>query len=455
MPAAQAQDTGTYTSAPLDWGSSQAGLGRLQRRRQGRLLPRRDGAIELQCTLSTGRGFGATVHLRHRPGLSRQPHVGRRERQRRRRLLPPRRRRRRRTSASVLALHRHRLHRRRGQHAPAWGVNGRARRRQRRRQRRLLPDHRPNRATARRPARPTRRTRRSRPRSTRGRRTAAPGRTSTATARPTSAASPASLICTLSTGHRLQRQRQLARRPTSATSPGRVLGRRRRRRTADYCRRVGNGGADAAHRLHALDRPAASAQTSSPSRSSGATRPARLAWTSTATATATSAAPSRASAHQPQLFCTLWTPAGLRRPRSSPARPTSATPPAAPGSTTTATARSTTAGSSAAGGPTSASPARLASAPRSARCPPRARRRHRAPARARRSRRPASWSRSPTTTSVKGRWTAPHPPAASRASRAGATVKVTCKKGCSRKSYTVSKNVRAGRSRSRRWSASG
>lgn len=59
VPAAQAQDTGTYRSEPLDWGASGAWV---DNNRDGKAdYCRLAGNGELQCTLANGRGFGGTV----------------------------------------------------------------------------------------------------------------------------------------------------------------------------------------------------------------------------------------------------------------------------------------------------------------------------------------------------------------------------------------------------------
>ena len=105
----QAQDTGTYTSAPLEWGDGSASPGSTTTPTARPTTAASRPRGELQCTLATGHGFGAH---RHRPGdrrrLSRAAPVGRRGRQRRRRLLPPRRTAAP-TSATVLALDAERL----------------------------------------------------------------------------------------------------------------------------------------------------------------------------------------------------------------------------------------------------------------------------------------------------------------------------------------------------------
>lgn len=59
VPAAQAQDTGTYSSAPLEWGTAIAWV---DYNADGKAdYCRLTAAVELQCTLATGRGFGGTV----------------------------------------------------------------------------------------------------------------------------------------------------------------------------------------------------------------------------------------------------------------------------------------------------------------------------------------------------------------------------------------------------------
>ena len=61
VPAAQAQDTGTYRSEPLDWGDW-AGIGWVDANADGKAdFCRVGGDTGLRCTLATGRGFGATV----------------------------------------------------------------------------------------------------------------------------------------------------------------------------------------------------------------------------------------------------------------------------------------------------------------------------------------------------------------------------------------------------------
>ena len=144
--------------------------------------------------------------------------------------------------------------------------------------------------------------------------------------------------------------------------------------------------------------------------------------------------PHRPAAAPPAAVLHAVDAGGLRRHDRRPARSTSATPAVAPGWTTTATARSTTAGRVGAGGTTSASPARSPTA----RVRPAARGRPAtaaATARAAGQEDPDRRHARPTTTASR---------AATRACTRllvkgvprGATVKVTCKKGCSRKSYT-------------------
>lgn len=61
--AAQAQDTGTYSSAPLDWGAG-PGIAWVDHNGDRKVdYCRITGGGELQCTLATGRGFGATVSV--------------------------------------------------------------------------------------------------------------------------------------------------------------------------------------------------------------------------------------------------------------------------------------------------------------------------------------------------------------------------------------------------------
>ena len=436
-PAAHAQDTGTYTSAPLDWGAARP--------------PGSTSTATARPTTAAVAGVRADrlhrldrhrlrrhLHLRHRrrrlPG---RPHVGRRQRRPPRRLLPAGRRRRQRLADRLLALDRHRLHRR-----PATRCRRGAPPRRSRTPTATAPP-----TTAGSPA-PTRTTprllanaadsARLRCRGRPGPRTGARGSTSPATARPTSAASPSVLACTVSIATaraasaprhrpRLRARPRLGRR--QRRRQGRLLPPRRQRRR----RRAASA---------ARSRPAAaSARTSPPRRWSGATTPATRGSTSTATATVTSAAPSRRRATNQQLFCTLWTPTGLAATRSSPARSTSAADGRAwvdhngdgradycrrvGGGADTRVACTISNGT--AFGPLPARPAR----------PPR------------RSRRPCAGQEDADRRHARlrllhqGPLDPPHP--ARRQPRPeGATVKATCKKGCSRKSYTK-KNVRGGK----------
>ena len=57
--AAQAQDSGTYTSGALEWGAAYAWVD--FNADQATDFCRISGGGALQCTLATGRGFGATV----------------------------------------------------------------------------------------------------------------------------------------------------------------------------------------------------------------------------------------------------------------------------------------------------------------------------------------------------------------------------------------------------------
>jgi len=60
VPAAQAQDTGTYSSAPLDWGAG--GIAWVDFNADGKAdYCRLTATSGLQCTLATGRGFGETI----------------------------------------------------------------------------------------------------------------------------------------------------------------------------------------------------------------------------------------------------------------------------------------------------------------------------------------------------------------------------------------------------------
>jgi hypothetical protein len=59
--AAQAQDTGTYSSAPLDWGQGPGTAWVDYNGDRKADFCRITAAGQLQCTLATGRGFGATV----------------------------------------------------------------------------------------------------------------------------------------------------------------------------------------------------------------------------------------------------------------------------------------------------------------------------------------------------------------------------------------------------------
>ena len=367
---ASGQDTGTYISAPLEWGTAIAwvdanadgkadycrvlfsgprGLhaldGRRLRRhdRVGRIdagYPRRGcGATSTATAAPTTAGASAAAagasgsRARARPATASSPtrqrrstgasprHGARRRHRRRpRRLLPAHRRERPRASAA-------RVHRRARRHVRAGpldpgGPTGRAwvdfdgdgkadfcR---------VASGSAPARC---RPAAAS--ARRSRPSaSTSASAQAAPGPTSTATARPTIAAASATaaptplMQCTLSTGTGFGQTFTSGRIEWGADS-GLRLGRLRRRR-----------------RPRLLPRR-------------------------------------RAPRTNQQLFCTLWTPTGLANKRLGPID--WATRPTARGSTTTATARRTTAAASAAAARHDASRARSPTAPRSARSPPAAR----------------------------------------------------------------------------------
>ena len=251
--AAQAQDTGTYSSAPLEWGHA-VRLGRLQRRRAR------------STSVASRPRWRTAVHARDRPRLRRDRHrpgarrrlcraapVGRRGRQRRRRLLPPRRgpaeqryqcivaRRGARSRSSTPGRVSCRVGRRH---------RHRARGRDRRRQGRFLPRDRPTGRSARRDRE-------------RLRRRASPTTVDPATVdgtrlgrrqrrrhSPTSAGCSAALACTL-----VDRYRSWgATQSTRGLDLGYAGGRRGRTSTAtgraDYCRKVGDAGADQRIALH-------------------------------------------------------------------------------------------------------------------------------------------------------------------------------------------------------------
>ena len=225
---------------------------------------------QLQCTLATGRGFGGTVAA---PALD----AGYAEQRLWgdvdgnggadycRRVDSPSNQRYQCSLASAGGLH-----------APVRGAAARmgrrqrhrARRRDRRRQGRFLPrDHRPGdllpvdrrrlRARLRHAGRPG------------GRWRAAPGSTSTPTAPPTSAACSGVLTCTLSRPAPRSRGRCPPDGLDLGYAPGRSWADIDGDGRADYCREVGNGGADQRIELHARARRQASAPATSPSRWSG------------------------------------------------------------------------------------------------------------------------------------------------------------------------------------------
>ncbi len=271
--------------------------------------------------------------------------MGRRGRQRRRRLLPPRRRRR---PASAIECT---LVARGTRSRPAsaeqlleWGDahRHRARRRHRRRQGRLLPC-RPLTARSARRGPPTgfgpgfaargRRRRRRRPRvgglQRRRQGRLLPRRSvPRSPARSPPAAGSAARVSspTIDVGY------EAGRTWADIDGDGR----------ADYCRRVGDGGADPAHRCTLATATGFGADFIV--RADRVGRGRRHAWVGLRRRRRPRLLPPRrGQPDEPQLFCTLWTPTGFGADDRRPARSTSATRPAARGWTTTATARSTTA----------------------------------------------------------------------------------------------------------------
>ena len=440
-PAAQAQDTGTYTLRAAGLGR-QPGHAWVDFNADGkadycRVAARRGSPAPSR----PGTGFGATYTLRpHDAGLPRRPHVGRRQRRRQGRLLPAGRRRRHRRTTSAARSRpapgspRPATPSRTG--APTDAPGGR----HRRRHRRLLPvtgsDPLLRRLLAPTPWAAVRSAALARGRA---------GRAwvdFTGDGKADFCRVTACLACTRLERHRVRRH-VLAHRPRLRARPR--VGRRQRRPARPTTAAASATAAPTPASVHALDRHRLRRQglISAPLEWGDDTG---FAWVDfEGDGDRDFCRPVAASPTNQQLFCTLWTPAGLAHTIVS-GPPTSATTPAARGSTTTRTARSTTAAVVGGGaGGRSASRARPRSGRPSGRCPPGA---ARPAARSCPAPAPAPKKTRLVVTlsydySVKGRWTR-ITRLAVKGVAAGATVKATCKKGCSRKSYSLMRR-RAGR----------